>query len=136
MLGTLHSTEEEGRDELEMYWLPPMCQSGVHVAHTSSYFITSGGWYATTRLQMRKLELQGVHRALKCVQLVEKRLRFVVGIELKGIWLQCARPAEYHAASLCAGSALADWLLLAVSHFSTGVCAFSLLTSRIKNTWP
>lgn len=74
MLGRLHPTEEEGRKELAVYWLPPICQSGLHTVQTLSYFITPGSRYSIARLQMRRLKLLGVHHALTIAQLVEKRL--------------------------------------------------------------
>ena len=78
-----------------------------------------------TRLQMRKLELLGLTHTLKIAQLVEKRLYFVVAIEQKGIWLQCAQPASVLCCvppgSFCSGRLAA---LGGCSFFHWGLCLF------------
>ena len=68
----------------------------------------------------------GVCRFCKVAQLVEKRPRFVLGIEREDL---CAL-----ASPLCAHSDPVDRLLAAIIHFLRGVGAISSVSSRTQNS--
>ena len=75
---------------------------------------------------MGKLELRGVCRFCKVAQLVEKRPRFVLGIEREDL---CAL-----ASPLCAHSDPVDRLLAAIIHFLRGLVLF--LRCRVGHKIP
>ena len=75
---------------------------------------------------MGKLELRGVCRFCKVAQLVEKRPRFVLGIEPEDL---CAL-----ASPLCAHSDPVDRLLAAIIHFLRGLVLF--LRCRVGHKIP